>query len=95
LGDKITIATNYDNANQVQAMVDVLSPATRYPYRKDDLAVSIRHLPWLKEGDTRTSKHVIDTIWNTGMLYDDYKVSEDNVLLCYPSRATEKSQNPR
>jgi hypothetical protein len=83
-GKPVTVCVRYNDEAQLQAMLPLLSPETRYPLDPSDPEGCIKRIPELKVGDTRTSYHILHSLWNKGAVFDDIQIFDSKTLLCRP-----------
>lgn len=85
LAEKITVAVQYDNKNQVRTSVDLLDPNTRYPISGASTEAAIKCLLPHRDGDYRLSRYIIECLWKYGQEFSGHLIPDDRTLIFYPA----------
>ena len=88
LDEKITVAVQYNNKNQVRTSVDLLAPNSRYPINGASTQGAIKCLLPHRDGDYRRSRYIIECLWKYGQVFTGHLIPDDKTLIYYPAANT-------
>jgi len=80
-GGTVTICVRYETEEHLQAMLEVMNPATRYPFNQELPKDRIQHLLF-REGNIRVSQGILHSMWKAGTVFDSYEVIDGTTLTC-------------
>lgn len=91
LGERTTVAIQYEKESQLESTIRLLDPVSRYPMEPQKTEGLIRYLPETAYEDYRVSNHILWGLWHCSQTFEGYQKLEDNKLVFYPSMTSRYS----
>lgn len=79
-GGQVSVCIEYERADQLEAMLPLLDPATRFPCKSDDPPNMVRALPLRKGREFRASYVNVMDLWKAGFQVSKQLVLGDRTL---------------